>query len=121
MLERLGGILLHSMESLAEEELRLGVPSPYGGDRRFYFPFIVTNSQMYACFYDPEKVDLRSGELPEGDFEPISFIRYRKGLSTSMTVPGEIANLEQANRAKERTIFIVEGAKLSEILREWDM
>jgi hypothetical protein len=121
MLERLGGILLHSIESLAEEELRLGSPSPYGGDRRFYFPLIVTNSQMYACFYDPEKVDLRSGELPEGDFEPISFIRFRKGLSTAMPVPGETASLEEANRAKERTIFIVEGARIGEILRDWDI
>ena len=120
MLERLGGILLRSVESLAEEELRLGTPSPYG-DRRLYFPLIVTNSQMYACFYDPEKVDLRSGELPEGDFEPIHFIRFRKGLSTAMPVPDETASLEEANRAKERTIFVVEGASIGEILRGWDM
>lgn len=122
MLERLGGILLHSTESLAEEELRLGGPSLYGGDcRSYYFPIIVTNSQMYVCFYDPEKIDLKSGELPEGDFEPVHFIRFRKGLSTSLSVPGEVRNLEESNRAKERTIFVVNADKIGEVLSAWDM
>lgn len=120
MLERLGGILLHSTESLAEEELQLGTPAPHA-DPRLYLPVIVTNAQMYACFYDPKKVDLRTGELPDGDFEPIHFIRFRKGLATGIPVPAETASLEKANRAKERTILIVEGARIGEVLSRLEM
>lgn len=118
MLERLGGILLRSTESLAEEELGLGTPTVYG-DRRYYFPALVTNSQLYACQYDPRSIDLTSGELPEAEFQPVNFIRFRKGLSTKWPIPTDVRNLKQANWAKERTLFIINGAKLSETLRKW--
>lgn len=121
MLERLGGLLLRSTESLAEEELRIGPPQQHGPDHRFYFPVIVTNAQMYACFYDPKSVDLATGELPEGSFQELSFIRFRKGLSTRQAVASNVAGLRQANQEKERTLFIVRGVNLLEVLREWDL
>jgi hypothetical protein len=121
MLERLGGILLRSTESLAEEELRIGLPPQFGADERLYFPMIVTNAQMYACFYDPKSVDLATGELPEGEFEAVNFLRFRKGLSTRWPISSDMPTLRHANREKERTLFIVNGANLLEVLRQWDI
>lgn len=119
MLERLGGILLRSTEGLAEEELHIGPPMPFSPIGRVYFPMIVTNAQIYACFYDPKSVDLATGELPEGEFQELNFLRFRKGLSTRWPMSSEALDLRQANREKERTVFIVKGTNLLEILRKW--
>jgi hypothetical protein len=121
MLERLGGILLRSTESLAEEEIRIGSPPQFGAGVRIYFPMIVTNAQMYVCFYDPKSVDLATGELPEGKFQELNFLRFRKGLSTRWPISSDTPSLRDANREKERTLFIVKGENLLDVLRQWDI
>ena len=119
MLERLGGVLLRSTESLAEEELGLGKARPYG-DQRLYFPTIVTNALMYVCFYDSAQIDLGTGDLPDGDIQQVNFIRFRKGLSTKLALQGELPNLKYANRAQERTIFVVHSTALVDVLEKWN-
>src|SRR5574337_442937 len=77
MLERIASILLRSTECLAEEE------RPYPRSKglpgiRFYFPIIVTTAKLKICRYFPSRIDLSSGQIPDGKFEDVPFLRFTK-------------------------------------------
>lgn len=119
MLERLSGILLRSMEQLADEELALGVPS-VSGRAHIYHPMIVTNATLHVCNFSSSDIDPLAGELSTGQFEQVPFIRFRKNLSTSGSYQKIPSDLEASNTEHERTVFVANISALPSILREWE-
>jgi len=105
MLERIASHLLKSVESFASEEL--SYTSRASHDPIIYFPVIVTNAALYVCHFDPLKVDLASGQLAEGDFKQVPYIRFRKTLSSNLLPREPPRDVEQSNQENERTVFIV--------------
>ena len=115
MLERIAGDLVRASESLAREELSMpnreyGV---YG-----YMPVVVTNAKLYACRVDTTQVDLTSGVLPAGArFEEVNAIRFRKALATDLShAPETYETIKRGLLAKERSVFVVNVAALSDWL-----
>jgi hypothetical protein len=115
-----GGLLLRSSESLGNEELGFIEQQNYPR-ARYYFPVILTNAQLYACRYSPSDVDLSTGELPSGNFEKVGFIRFRKGLSSSLPSPSTPESLSKSNQQNERTVFIVNSGALFDFLSKFSI
>jgi hypothetical protein len=57
-----------------------------------------------------------------GDVEisTVPFIRFRKSLTTVFP-EGRFISLKWANKARERTVFVVNAAALPEFLKGWNL
>ncbi len=120
MLERIAGVLLRSTESLAEEENQYARPDGLRGIR-FYFPVIVTTAKLKVFRYYPSKIDLSSGQIPEGEFEEVPFLRFTKSLSTRLSSSKVPRNLIEAAQENQRTVFIMNANSISEtLLGKWE-
>jgi hypothetical protein len=71
---------------------------------------------------NPERIKVGDGTLDAGDVEisTVPFIRFRKSLATQFP-KGKFYDLRAANRARERTVFIVNAASLPEFLKGWQL
>jgi hypothetical protein len=83
---------------------------------------IVTNARLLVCRFEPSRVDLKHGLLREDDTEIIEvpMIRFRKSLATEFP-QGAFYTLEGANRARERTVLVVNANHLLDTLKDWRM
>jgi len=115
MLERLSSYLLRSVESLANEELEYKANPE--GSYRIYFPAIITNTTLFACQYDPSRVDISTGRLNNANFTEVPSIRFRKNLSSSIQAQ-KYSKIEQANLDYERTVFVINSNHIIETLKE---
>ncbi|HJQ24660.1 MAG TPA: hypothetical protein VKA60_12150 [Blastocatellia bacterium] len=123
ILESLAVELLDSVEGLAQEEVNVaGSQSPPDNVRLFTFPAIVTNAEIAVCHFNPSVVNIQDGTLKESDVElsTVPFIRFRKSLSTAFP-EGRFYDLKAANRARARTVFVVNAASLPEFLTNWEI
>ncbi len=123
ILESLSASLLESIEGLAQEEVNIE-RSQTGSlhSRLFVFPAIVTNAEIAVCRFDPANIKINDGTLDTENMEvtKVPFIRFRKSLATNFP-PGVFYQLDEANRARERTVFVVNAASLPEFLKNWKM
>ena len=124
ILESLAAEVLASIEGLAQEEVSI-VESRNNDDvraRLFIFPAIVTNAEIAVCRYDPSKIEITDGTLKGEDVEikTVPFIRFRKSLATTFP-KGLFYDLDATNRARERSVFVVNAASLTEFLKDWNM
>lgn len=141
LLERICGTILKSVDSLAAEEIPMrtkllewmsknrenihGVETIArlnldAREDRLYLPTIVTTANLYVCRFDPSKVSIENGQLPGADFESVPFIRFRKTLSTELP-PGATSSaqyIEEADKEKEQTVFVVQAGHLLQFLKE---
>ena len=120
MLERLAGHLLETMEAIADEQKRLDLerranltPAQF----RVYAPVIVTNAQLHVCVFDPAKVNPTDGLLPsDAEFFPTPFVRFFKNLTTDINASLQ-QDLKATNKAKNRTVFVVNAPALQDFLK----
>lgn len=111
MLERISGILLRSVENFANQELALR-KNLLGEPKNLYLPIIVTNANLFRAYVDPSTIDLSTGQIPDTEFKPTQFIRFRKNLSTTHKLNSNVNNIDDANKLFERTIFIINSKHL---------
>ncbi len=121
LLEKLAFELLESLEGLAEEEVKVKKSAKERHLRLFVFPVVVTNAELFMCSFDSSRIEIDNGTLAFDDVEmkSVPFIRFRKSLETSFPT-GEFYGLDAASKARERTIFIVNAARMSEFLNNWE-
>lgn len=115
MLERLCGLLLRSVEALADEEVgyeRAAFPRP-----SVYVPLIVTTAELYVCRFQPKDVDITSGTLSDASFEAVPFVHFRKSLSTTRTPPERARDLSQSRLSQDRSVIVVQADRLTELLK----
>jgi hypothetical protein len=120
MLENLAGWLLSSTESFAREEISLWLAGNRTG-RRYYVPVIVTNARLTVCNFDVASVSLEAGEIPEGDFEEVPFMRFRKSLTTIVSEDSSVQTISAANRDRPRTVLVVQSSHLTQLMNEWHL
>lgn len=120
ILESLAAGVLDSTEGLADEEVKITISQNHPNRRLFIFPVIVTNAELAVCQFDSAAVDVSDGTLdPTGTtLSAVPFIRFRKSLDTHFP-EGRFADLYSANRARERTVFVVNAASLPAFLTNW--
>lgn len=122
ILEGLAREVLTSIEGLAEEEVNLERSSSNSHKRLFIFPAIVTNAEIVVCRFDPSKISLFDGtfEAENVEMNTVPFVRFRKSLATEFP-QGNFYRLAQANKARERTVFVVNAESIQEFLTGWDL
>jgi hypothetical protein len=87
---------------------------------QIYTPLIVTTAKLFVCDLASEKIDPASGEIPDGDFEPVPFVRFQKSLSA----PGQFEryrDLGDVGKQAERIVLVVQAGSLMEVLRKLDV
>jgi hypothetical protein len=117
MLERIAGILLKSVESLAEEESNFAPTQP--SEAHVYIPVIITTASLEVCLVDPSDVNIENGQLPDGKghFEKVPFVAFRKGMIVN-NLGKTVTNLKKANLKKEQTVFIVQALEVLNFLNQ---
>jgi hypothetical protein len=129
LLESLAKGLLDSTEGLAQEEVNMA-ESIHNSEqnarglyvRLFLFPMIITNAKIAVCRFNPSRVKLDHGMLEPDDAEifEVPMIRFRKSLATDFP-EGVFYTLDGANKARERTVLVVNAEHLTDILQKWQM
>jgi hypothetical protein len=117
-LERRCKDLPRSVEGFATEEW--GAPAdPRHGETLFYFPVLVTTSELYVCEHNVEGISLADGRLDgTEEFEQVSMVRLHKTLSAEGQ-SGDGIDLDTANARRERSILIVNADYFITVLRQW--
>lgn len=118
-LERIADTLLPSVEAVGRQWFSFG--DVYSGERRVFLPVIVTNATLFTCTFDASTITLGDGCLPQGDFQQVPFIRFRKGLALQQPGRGKARNFADANRRWQRTVLVVNAACLSAFLKALDV
>ena len=115
MIERIADTLLPSVEAVAVEWFR----HTYVGNNqlRIFVPVIVTNATLYTCSFDAADIRLSDGILPSVDFQPVPFVRYRKGL-TQVASSETVNNFKDANRKQQRSILIVNAESMADTFKK---
>lgn len=120
MLENLASSLLSSTEAFAREEISLWLAGNTTG-RRYYAPIIVTNARLTVCNFDLASVSLEAGEIADGEFEEVPYIRFRKSLTTIMSEGRTVQTISAANRDRHRTILVVQSSHFADFLNDWHL
>lgn len=115
MLERLSGLVLRSTEIFAEQELRIGPDREYG-PARIYIPTIITNAELKICRFDPDAIDIKTGTLPDAEFESVPVVRFRKSLSSTFHSNYEHSSINESYEMQQRTVFIINANSLGSVL-----
>ncbi len=111
--------VLESIEGLAEEEMNIAKSKGSNSHTRlFIFPAIVTNAEIAVYRFDPANIKINDGTLDVGylEIQIVPFIRFRKSLATGFP-QGSYSDLQLANRARERTVFVANAEYLNEFLK----
>lgn len=121
-LEKIASELAISLESLAEEEMQ--IIAKFGRRERsfYYIPTIVTTAALDVCEFQPDDVDLSTGQLNEDNvtFTNVKYVRFHKSLGTQYTSHKSISDLKEANIEGQRTIYIVNALHLNDFLESFE-
>ncbi len=116
MLEREASKIIEATEAFAIEEKLLRIPDP--NDLRAYFSVIVTTADLKICRFDHDKIDIKSGEITECDFEDVPFIRFRKALTARNEDPPQ-NDIYKMFQEKERTVLVINSNHFVDFLKKW--
>src|SRR5207247_10319347 len=83
-----------------------------------YIPAIVTVARLVVCRYDSVDISLDDGQASAAAFDEVPCIRFRKSLATELINDADpkIKTLHDENLNKERTVLVVNGRHLLDIL-----
>lgn len=118
MLERTSSELVEATEAFAKEECTINKPSTEF--LRIYFPVIITTAEINICNFDPDEINIETGEITNSSFETVPFVRFRKSLTTHHN-PSGYRSLRDVIMAQERTIMVVNANEVLSLLSNWDL
>lgn len=119
MLERIAADIIEATEALANQEMVLmSKGSTYS---RIYFPTIVTTAEIKVCYFDPADINVSLGKIDndKARFETVPCVRFRKSLTADSRHIPDVQNIRDLNRAKERTVIVINSNELTGILSKW--
>lgn len=122
MLERTAASVVSSTEALAVEEAK-AISEKYSSVR-MYINVIVTTADLKVCNFEPDRIDLINGEVENGSFEDVPFIRFRKQLSFDSPEAAELPSEDPIRglvSQKENTVFIVQASEFINFLSQLEL
>jgi hypothetical protein len=120
LLERTASELIEATEAFArqEQELYKRYPSPRPQFQRIYIPIIVTTAELIVSRFEPGRISLKDGSLPDDAiFEEVPSVRFRKSLTGKL--PSGQDSVKKVHDDTQRTIFIVNAGKFEEFLNNF--
>jgi hypothetical protein len=82
----------------------------------------VTDVRIMVCQFNPIDVKITDGtlDMSKVKLDEVPFIRFRKSMSTAFPKEGKFLNLREANRAREKSVCVVNSESLIEkFLKPW--
>lgn len=125
LLERIASRLIRSVEALAEEETSLRLPGDMRDSHRVYIPVIITTSHLWLSDYEPDKIDVLTGDVADVEFRETPVVLFRKALSRPANPePGDADEMphrtfRRISREQERTVIVVNSGGFLELLKSW--
>lgn len=119
MLERVAAQLVESTEALAHEEYAI-----HKGDGEFlriYINVIVTTANLKVCKFNPESIDIATGEIGVANFETVPWVRLRKSLIPRPVASVSAKTITEIASGNERTVFVVNSERFVDFLNEWEL
>lgn len=129
LLERLGSELIMSMEGYLQNQdfkrIRWNnTKSNALPDFPSAISVIVTNTNLYKCYYDADTVDLSDGTIKGNtNFEEVKYLAFTKPLWSKIEKSRESSGYlsrYQINEQQDRTVFVVNSNHLREFLIDLD-
>ncbi len=121
LLESIAAPLVEATDAIAAEHYL--IQEARNGKRNFqamYFPMIVTTADLVVGRLPVEKISLEDGTIPaDSTFERVDCIRFRKSLTQDLVPGSQVASLESAKTARDRTVVVVRAPALVKILGDW--
>src|SRR5262249_44948097 len=84
-----------------------------------YVPTIITAASLFVCRFGLPSVSINEGTLNSAKFDQVPLIRFRKSLTT--IVEPKVGTLRELNRARERTMLVINSASLSGVLQKMQL
>lgn len=119
MLERVAAQLVESTEALAFEEFAI-----HKADREFlriYTNVIVTTALLKVCKFDPDIIDITTGEIAAANFETVPWVRLHKTLTPRSALFESDRTISETSNKNERTVFVVNSEHFIKFLTGWDL
>jgi hypothetical protein len=116
-LEQIAGELLLAVEAQAHEEINI-YPYDQPEDKvLFYIPIIVAATILRKVLFDPNEVAIDDGTLRTSIIETVSYIRFRKSLSSTVRAESSPSTtVMKISKSNERVVYIVQTASLVDFL-----
>ena len=88
---------------------------------RDYFSAIVTTADLIISNFDPSKIDVATGTTDETTSKNVSYVRFRKQLSTYDRPKGswKESTPRDIEREQERTVFIINSSEFIDFLSKF--
>lgn len=122
MVERIAADVISSLEGFANEEKMLALENKL--IFKTYLSVIVTTATLKVCQFDPRNVSIEDGQTPDGIFQEVPYLRFRKQLNSNQTTIIEgykKDNHGQIDYAKENTVFIVNAKYFPSFLEAFEV
>jgi hypothetical protein len=122
-LERTSATLIDSVEALALQEGKLfekSVSKSTSNFVRIYIPIIVTTAELKVASFDPQKISLKDGFIPNDAYtyiKTVPYIRFRKGLTSNIKALNQ-DTLHKLHVEMERTVFVVNAEHFDKFLKK---
>lgn len=123
LLERPAADIVNATEAIALEEFEQRLER-VGYGYRAYISVIVTTARLSVCAVDEDAINLATGETePSSAVFTVPWVRFRKQLTDEMVVvsPEMAWDPKELSRSKEKVVFVVNAAHLSEFLDKWSV
>jgi len=120
LLERMGSPLLECVEAVAREEV-LHLRGTGQFHVQLYAPVIVTNATLHVVHCDLPRVSLATGEIESAETTEVPYLRFRKAMSHRFGWPTRVATLREIAESRQRTLFVVNAASLTEFLATFQL
>lgn len=123
-LEKIANDLLLSLEYFAIEETEslrlLYQDNPPYENNKFYIPIIITTAELNAFKFDPQKFDLKTGQVIDSKSEVVPYIRFKKNLSSHIEFDNtnKYFTLRDLNQEHDRFVFVVHAENIIEFLKD---
>ncbi len=112
-----------SLEHLAVEERELVLGQvDHGVTVLRYIPVILTTATLYTCIFDPNSVDMATGQLPaDQKLDSVNLVRFRKDLATQLKYEKpQLRTVKDANIENERTVIVVRAPAFITFLKNFE-
>jgi len=121
MLERIGGELISATEAVAQEEKDFR--TLLQENLRFYFNVVVTTAELKVANFSAKSISLSDGTLASAEFKDVTFVRFRKQMSTRQMhlTPDDYKNSLDPACSKENTVFVVRADGLVGFLKQFEV
>lgn len=121
LLERTAHDVVVASEAVAQEEQPFLEARNYGF--RCYAAIVVTTANLSISSIRDRDISLVTGEVDDQAVQSVPWIKFRKQLSNELVVePEDLAwDFRSISRAKEKVVYVVNAAHLSEFLEKWGL